>query len=319
MRPGEPFEFFGQYRVQSKRISHPSRLAGCWAILRTYDPDSATINALLRSDPQWRGEAVVGIRPAFIGQRAGEFANEPDILYKRSHFYRADGSNDMPCDIIDVRKAAARWTERRRFASRLLGQETAMEVEDTIGDVQRIAALEYYVHEAGHCVGYDTISKYQDGYFQLRSKTVWPLVYLEEFRADLLAFGFAASLLPPHTAAAVFLYNVLLRLGSHIEGVEQRGQHPYGAIPFLLYALLRRTGFFILPASSKSGSSLRIKSIAADDIVQHMHSLDVLARAELVEPTALSGTDAALRAATFYRSLLDQNMVDEFDGIVGSS
>ncbi len=319
MRPGEPFEFFGHYRVQSKRISYPSRLAGCWAILLSSDPDSATINALLRSDPQWRGEAVVGIRPAFIGQRAGEFANEPDILYKRSHFARSGGSNDMPCDIIDIRKAAARWTGRRRFVSRLLGQETATEIEYTIGDVQRIAALEYYVHEAGHCIGYDTSSKYQDCYFRICGKTVWPLVYLEEFRADLLAFGFAASLLPPHTAAALFLYNVLLRLGSHIEGVEQRGHHPYGAIPFLLYASLRRTGFFISPASGKSGSSLRFESTAADDIVQHMRTLDALARAELVEPTALSGTDAALRAATFYRSLLDQNVVDEFDGIVGSS
>jgi hypothetical protein len=316
---GKPFDFFGVYRVQSKRTGKPSRLVGRWATVRLPVLSCASVNTLLRSDPHWRGQASINIRPAFIERRIGEFENEPDILYKRSHFDQHDNSEKMPSDIIDVCKASARWNGRRRFMVGLLGLENANVVEGLIGDIGHVATVEYYMHEAGHCIGYDTASKYRDTYFRVEGKTVWPLVYTEEFRADLLSFGFAASLLSTRMAAATFFYNVLLRLGSHVEGVKQNGCHSYGTIPFLLYASLRRFGVLLAPSKTCSAASLNFATLTPEDIVDHMRELDAWVRSEVVERIDVGGTDAALRAALFYRSILTQDIVEEFDEIVGSA
>ncbi|WP_331319005.1 hypothetical protein [Methylobacterium mesophilicum] len=318
MERGDWFDLRGNYRVQSKRQHSLSRLSGHWATLDSADLNSAAVNAHLRLDPQWRGQAKLEIRPALVERRAGEFAKEPDILYKRSNFIRSERSETMPSDIIDVRKALNRWRQRRSFTSSLLGHEVMLVIEKLIGDIEQISAIEYYVHEAGHCIGYDTDSKYRDGYFKVGGKTVWPLVYIEEFRADLLGFGFAASLLPSKTASSVFFYNVLLRLSSHIEGVRQYGHHPYGVIPFLLYATLRRSGLLGAPLDNGGSMVLNITTFTPEKIVQYAHQYAALARSEAVELDAEDGSDAAIRAALFYRSLLHQKIVDEFDAVVKS-
>jgi hypothetical protein len=260
----------------------------------------------------------VNIRPAFVDEREGEFAEEPDILYKRSHFERI-GGDPMPSDIIDVGKAAERWSARRTYMRKLLGDDTASEVEDRIGKIERIAALEYFMHEAGHCLGYDTASKYRDGYFRIRGKTVWPLVYVEELRADLLSFGFAARYLPQDSAIAIFLYNLVLRLSSHLEGVDQRDYHPYGAVPSMLWGLLYRASFIRPARCDETDRTLVLSSLEPATVLRHMNALNDVARAELVEPTSLQPTDAALLAANFYRSLLDDQTVGSFERGVGTA
>jgi len=87
-----------------------------------------------------------------------------------------------------------------------------------------------------------------EGYFQPAGRAAWPLIYVEEFRADILSFGFAADRLEERQAASVFLYNVLLRFGVHLEGKAKDNSDPYGPIPVMLYLLLRRLGWFELEA-----------------------------------------------------------------------
>ena len=309
---GEAFDLSGTYRVQSRRIGHPSRLAGRWAILPAVDPDMAFTNDMLRADPQWRGQSMVDIRPAFVERREGEFAEEPDILYKRSHF-EPGGAAVMPSDIVDVLKAAERWSARRGYVRKLFGGDVAAELASRIGSIERIAALEYFMHEAGHCLGYDTATKYRDGYFQIHGKTVWPLVYVEELRADLLSFGFAARYLPRDLATAIFFYNLLLRFGSHLEDVDRRGCYPYGAIPFMLWGLLYRAGFIRPVAGTATDRVWVISSLDPATVICHMKALGDLARERLVELDSLEATDSAITAANFYRSVLEDDTVRSFD------
>jgi hypothetical protein len=132
-------------------------------------------------------------------------------------------------------------------------------------------------------------------------------------RADLLSFGFAAHYLPEADAIAIFLYNVLLRFGSHLEGVDQRGCHSYGAIPFMLFGLLYRAGF-VRPARGGEGDRLFvISSLEPAAVIRQMNTLSNTAREDLVESPSLQATDSALAAATFYRSLLDDETVSPFD------
>jgi hypothetical protein len=289
---------------------------GRWTNALIGGVDSDAVNSRLRSDPAWRGGALVNIRPALVEHREGEFAKEHDILYKRSHFEPALESDDMTSDLVDVRKAAVRWIDRRPHIETLFGTEVASILEARIGDIEQVAALEYYVHEGGHCLGYDTTKKHRDGYFQIEGRTVWPLVYVEELRADLLSFGMAADLAPADLAGAAFLYNILLRLGSHREGVLRDGRQPYGAIPLMLLTLLRRTGFVQIPAPSGREGRIGIATMDSEKILQIMRHLSDHARAALVEPGDKSGTDAALQAAAFYRQNLEAECVDTFKSVV---
>src|SRR4029077_9956015 len=243
---------------------------------------------------------------------------EPDVLYKRSHF-EPIGCDTMPSDIIDVLKAAERWSGRRAYVQKLFGDDVASELASRIGGVERIAALEYFVHEAGHCLGYDTAAKYRDGYFRIYGKTAWPLVYVEELRADLLSFGLAARYLPRDVAIAIFLYNLLLRFSSHLEGVDQRGHHPYGAIPFMLWGLLYRAGFIRPARDTERGRILVLSSLEPITIIRHMTALSKVARARLVEPASLQAIDSALLAAKFYRLLLDEKTVSFFDRAIAAA
>ena len=211
----------------------------------------------------------------------------------------------MSANVVDVVKAAGNWHQRRPFLAALLGDVAFAQAERLIGDVQGVAADEYFVHEAGHCLGHDTARKYAQGYFRLAGKVAWPLIYVEEFRADILSFGFAADLLDEQRAASVFLYNVLLRFGVHLEGKAKDGSEPYGAIPVLLYSLLQRLGW--LEPTAGPDASLCVASLVPADLVTVMRSCAAAGCHDLVEPElrADTGTDAALVAARYYRSVLD--------------
>ena len=157
----------------------------------------------------------------------------------------------MDTNIVDVDKAARNWRIRRPYLHALLGREAADQVQTRIGSIRSVAAAEYMMHEAGHCLGIPTEEKYRAGYFRLGGKTIWPLVHLEELRADLLSFGFAAEALKPDAAAGLFLYNVFLRLGVDLEGRATRCIPPYGPIPGLLFVLLHDAGA-LAPGSDRA-------------------------------------------------------------------
>ena len=313
MGPGEPFAFQGTYRVQSKARGKPSRLEGRWGVCEEGELDEATVNQLLVSNPFWSGASRVQLKPAFVIERDGEFAEEPDILYKKSHFVPTCGGSAMPTNIVDVAKAATRWREREPFLVALLGEAVYSQAAKLIGGLEGVVANEYFVHEAGHCLGYDTERKYAQGYFQIAGKIAWPLIYVEEFRADLLSFGFAADLLGEHSAAAVFLYNVLLRLGVHLEGYANGVPNPYGDIPFMLYSLLRKQGW-VEPDTAHPGV-LCVTSLVPADLIVLMRASVAHCCYWLVQPEWLAdtGTDAALGAAHYHKRVLsDHHLVQEF-------
>ncbi|MBR0683069.1 hypothetical protein GXW74_21445 [Roseomonas eburnea] len=309
------FDLEGTYRVQSRRVGRPSRLVGRWGIGNSpHHLDEYAINVRLAHDPAWRGTRAVKLRPAFVEQRAGEFEQEPDILYKVSQFIPAEGKSPMPTNIVDVAKALSNWDRRVPVLRALIGQKSTEELQAFLNPrLARVIANEYFVHEAGHAIGYDTESKYADGYFKLAGKTVWPLIYVEEFRADLLSFAFASDLLDRQEAAAVFVYNVFLRLGVHTEGLAQAQREPYGPIPTMLYALLREFGWLV-PGPKWEMPPLRVGPLAPTSLVELMSACAARARAQLLTPELAAGssaTDAALVAAHFYRSTMSNSQAND--------
>jgi hypothetical protein len=302
MHCGSEFELIGNYRVQSRSRGEASRLVGRWGVSSEGELSNDLVNGSLRRHPLWLGNATVSLAAAFVSERHGAFLNEPDILYKKSHFVSRDPISDMPFDVVDVLKAASRWASRRRYPRALLGSSCLEAAEALIGDVKVVAADEYFVHEAGHLLGYDTTRKYQDGYFRVAHRTAWPLIFVEEFRADIVSFEFAAELLDETRAAALFLYNVLLRLGAHIEALDEGAIEPYGSIPFMLFALLTDVGW-IEPCDA--GAAIRLTSMLPTDIVAVMRKCAEIGCRLLVVPEleSRSNLDVAMNAARFFNEI----------------
>lgn len=298
MHRGSEFALIGNYRVQSRSRGEASRLIGLWGVPSDGELNNGLVNGSLRRHPLWLGKRTVSLAAAFVSERHGAFLSEPDILYKRSHFVSHDPKSTMSFDVVDVAKAAALWANRRRYLRALLGHSCLLNAETLIGDVRIVAADEYFAHEAGHLLGYDTTSKYGDGYFRVAGRTAWPLIFVEEFRADIVSFEFAAELLNERRAAALFLYNVLLRLGAHIEAADKSAIEPYGSIPLMLFALLTDVGW-IEPGDR--GAAIRLTSMQPTDIVAVMRKCAEIGCRLLVAPEleAKSGLDVALNAARY--------------------
>jgi hypothetical protein len=312
MHRGSEFEFVGNYRVQSKSRGEASRLVGQWAVPSAGELNNDLVNGSLRRHPLWLGEATVSLSAAFVSGRDGAFLNEPDILYKRTHFVSRDPATLMPFDIVDVLKAASRWAGRRRHLRALLGPSCLAGVEALIGDIRIVVADEYFVHEAGHRLGYDTSKKYEDGYFRVGGQTAWPLIFVEEFRADIVSFGFAAELLDEARAAALFLYNVFLRLGSHLEAADESAIEPYGSIPLMLLALLKDVGWIEL---ADGGPAIRLNSTKPAEIVAVMRACAEIGCRRLVVPEleSKSGLEVAMNAARYVHEVKsDPRTVAEF-------
>lgn len=235
------FSFTGTYRAQSHDEAAPSTLHGRWSSARDV-LDDGTINAALRAHPQWRGEATIALRPALVTARSGEFASEPDVLYERELFTPEPSTPPLPADIVDVHKSRALWQAQAPHLATVVSERTYGAIAERLRDLDAVIANESYVHEAGHLLGYDMRRKQADGYFSASGRTAWPLVYLEELRADLHGFGFAVALLPPEQAVRVMLYGLARRFGVHREGLATRGVAPHGIVPFLLFSLLRELG-----------------------------------------------------------------------------
>jgi hypothetical protein len=304
----ERFELRGRYRVQSRRVFAPSTLTGTW-----YDVpgvlDNDVINRALSAHPLWQGRARVALRPALVRHRSGMFASEPDILYKRDLFVAAPDSAAMETDIVDVLKSQYNWAQRAGCAETLFPTQFGLLVE-RLRALGPIIANEYVLHEAGHFIGYDVPSKQRDGYFALGGKTAWPLIYLEELRADLNAFGFAARLLPAEAAAAIFLYNLMLRFGVHREGLVHRQQAPYGLVPFLLFCLLHELECLTVRRCGDR-AVLLLSRLDATALVAVMRACADHADAALNRPEteAASPLDGAIASARYVRDRLERDVL----------
>lgn len=303
------FSFTGRYRVQSRRETAPSALAGAWyaspGLLDDY-----VVNDALRAHPQWQGTATVQLRPALVTARSGKLASEPDILYKRELFTPDPSTPSMTTDIVDVPKAQAQWAARMHHVQALFPSDTFAALAP--GDLERVIANEYYVHEAGHLLGYDVRAKVADGYFASTGRTAWPLVYLEELRADLQGFGFAAALLHPDRAAQILLYNLALRFGVHREGITTTGVAPYGMVPFLTFSVLRELGALVV--TEVAGRAVfRLASLDTLDLVRVMLACAAHARTRLTAPELATADplERALGAGRYVRERLSDGAAIE--------
>ncbi|WP_434041499.1 MULTISPECIES: hypothetical protein [Sorangium] len=314
------FSLSGNYRVQSRREAEPSKLVGDWFPAAEGLLDADTVNHALRAHPFWSRSTNVELRPALVTGRSGKFATEPDILYKRDFFLPDPGTMSMPVDIVDVRKSRENWAARAACTKNLLADGTYERLTERLDDLDVVIANEYYLHEAGHFLGYDVLTKYQDGYFAPGGKTAWPLVYLEELRADLQAFGFGARLLPAAQAARILLYNVALRFGVHREGLATRGVAPYGIVPFLLFCILRELRF-VSVALMNDRWVIRLANLDEFAIVRVMRACAEHAESELTIPE-LATTDVIERALTaakyVRRRLADTDAINDYARVMGA-
>jgi len=101
-------------------------------------------------------------------------------------------------------KAAAQWQQRWPFVASLFVDDDAANLARIVDDVVKVIANEYCCHEAGHQLGRAVQTKSQESYFSPGGKVQWPLIWVEEFRADLHSYSIALELLPPQAAAALF-------------------------------------------------------------------------------------------------------------------
>lgn len=278
-------DFFcsGFYRVQSRRTPVPSELAGDWHSPSPGDLTSDAINQALRRHPLWRGSAQVALSVARVTRRSGAFC-EPDALYYRRFF---NGHPPMTSDVLDLPKLLDHWAEREPYVRTLLGPSWI----SMVGEPTTAAVNEYMCHEGGHALGWDVGTKYAAGYFRPRGRPAWPLIFTEEFRADLHSFGLALDLLPADRAAQLFAYHLQHRLGLAARSYHTGGPDA-GAVPYLLFHLLADLG--AIPPPPEPARLLSLMRACADHAAR-----------ELAEDSDL--LDAALRAAAYYRRrILDE-------------
>lgn len=297
MTESESFLFRGRYRVQSYLSNAPSLLAGQWMSADSRLLTSEIMNASLARRRAWRGVHEVALTAALIQEREGTFAAEPDVLYKRDLFTPDPDSAVMHRNIVDIHKSTEWWRRRRPHAVVLFGEEVVTAIEHRTDDLRFVIANEYFCHEAGHMLGLDVLTKQADGYFRLSGRFLWPLVYVEEFRADMQSFGFALELLPRTMAASLFLYHLVTRMTVATEARRGDGKG-YGSVPYLLFCQLSKCGFL------RADQTLHLSGLDDDTIAAAMDycSEHALAALTAIENEAGDPIDAALNAAAYYRA-----------------
>lgn len=286
------FAYRGAYRMQSRLDSSPSVLEGRWFEPEGYERAEAAVAAVLRCSPLWRGEATVRLRPADVERRGGAFAEGDDALYYADVFVPDPGSEPLPANVLDVSKLRGHWAARRADAARVLGAAPFAALERMAGDVPASAAREYLCHEAGHATGFDIDAKHRAGYFRPAGELVWPLVFVEELRADLMAMGVAAEALEPAEAAGVFAYHLVHRFG--LAALSARtGADGAGMVPYLLFCALEDIGLVPLEGVE----------MERDAVLAAMRACGEHAARELTAPelAADDPVEAAVNAARYYR------------------
>lgn len=288
------FQLHGLYRVQGSHRPALSRLDGYWLEGGQNLLNDELLNRCLQRHPLWRSQFRCTLKPAVVRRREGLFATRSDILYKRSYFSPATGSMAMTTDIVDILKGESLWRQRRAYAVALLGEDGHAAAISQIVDLRSTIANEYYVHEAGHGLGYDVDHKTADGYFRPGGRPSAALIALEEVRADMHALGIALRILPEVAAVGIFVYNVLLRQGIHLEALAAGRPAPYGFIPYLLFREILASG---LDLGSDSGSLvwsdrerlLETMESVAQRAEQNISTPEVTARDWIGSATAAAG------------------------------
>lgn len=308
------FSLAGQYRVQSHNSFTFSTLEGIW-LKSDFDLLSADeVNGALVLHSQLTGNARVELRPAIVTKRSGKFETEPDILYKHEFFVPMKGTPAMAKNIVDVLKAVVNWHDREKFVRLLFYDDYYDIIASRLENLKLIVANEYYLHEAGHFLGYDVLSKYGDGYFSAGGKVAWPLIYLEELRADFHSFGFGVQLLAAEHAVKIFLYNLALRFGVHRQGIVTANIAPYGLVPYLLFCILREIGYLSV-IWSHGQPVLTFSDSTTDGMLQVMRECAAIAESQMTAPELCTQDpmECALIAASYVRRKLeDSNAVEEF-------
>lgn len=274
------------------------------------------INSALRAHASWQGREQVRLAPALVYQRHGTFSSEPDILYKKDLFISKRGTPAMDMNIVDILKSRNNWISRIGCIKEIF-PESSLLVLQKLSGLEPIIANEYMLHEAGHFLAYDVCAKQREGYFSVMGKTAWPLVYLEELRADLNSFGFAVQLLEPEKATQIFLYNMMLRFGVHRQGIVQEQQAPYGLVPYLLFHLLQDFGFLSI-CQQHGRSSFKFVSLETDQLIAIMRACARHAEQELNGPelTKTTSLERAIVAAKYVRNRLDDTAMAKLYGLV---
>jgi hypothetical protein len=211
-----------------------------------------------------------------------------------------------------VPKACAQWAGRARHLQALFPTDSYAELVRRLPDLDVVIANEHHVHEAGHMVGYDVRAKRADGYFESTGRTAWPLVFLEELRADLEGFGFAAALLPPERAAQILLYNLALRFGTHREGLATTGVASYGMVPFFTFSLLRELGALAI-TEADGRAAFELTSLDTNHLVRVMLACAEHAQTRLTAPELATSDplERALCAARYIRERLSDGKAVE--------
>jgi len=298
------FSFTGTYHAHGHPKALPSMLCGRWSS-PSNALDDGCLDAALRAHPQWQGEATLALRSAFVTTRSGELRSSPDVLYERERFTPSQGTPPLPADVLDLRKAVAQWRIRVPHVAAVLSERTHGAIMERLHDLDVVIANRTLVHEAGHLLGYDMRRKHADGYFSASGRTAWPLVYLEELRAELHGLGFAVALLPPEQAVAVLLYDLALHFGVHREGLVTDGVAPHGIVPFLLFSLLRELGAIVVTETDRV-PTFRLATLDTPWLHRVMLMCSDHAQIRLTAPE-LAATDPlrrALGAARYVRERL---------------
>lgn len=241
-----PFAFSGKYRFQSEQQAEFGTLNG-ETVERAETLTLVELNSYLRTHERWHGNSLVLLKAAIFSERRGVFSRHADGLYYARNF--SDSSQPFSNDLLDLVKLQCLFDERTPLLRSVLTAEAFDWLLEMIGDVHRAVVNEYMCHEAGHCLGYSVGEKYKDGFFRFGGRLRWPLIYLEEYRADTNSWSIADRLLKPSAATSVVAYTFAHRLGLAIGNLRE-GRPGAGYIPFLHFSSLLKRGALRLESTS---------------------------------------------------------------------
>lgn len=215
-----------QSRISAARSSLVGRIVRPHRALMASD-----LNGYLADSVGTTPEPPVNLSVIEVAERTGAFADNDDALYYRHHFV-ADADVHMPSDLLDLLKLRALFVRRTPIIMPCLSPESRNVLSILSDNLERIAVNEYMCHEGGHALGYSIQHKISQNFFRIEGRLCWPLIYMEEFRADLRSWAIAAELLPAQEAAEVILYTFLHRMGLAAENFLER-RPGAGFIPYL--------------------------------------------------------------------------------------
>ncbi|WP_298626073.1 hypothetical protein [uncultured Zoogloea sp.] len=260
------------------------------------------MNSAIERHNRWQGHMRCSLRAADIWLRSGQFETRPDILYKMSHFRASEGTPPMPANIVDLTKALRLWERRQPVYAALFGFEGLEAALHLIGNVDQAIVNEYFLHEAGHCIGYSVEEKIRDNFFTPGGEPSPLLIALEELRADAHGLQLALEVLEPADAVAVFVYYLLQRFGVHVEGLHETGTAPYGLIPYLLFDALQVAGFYLPHGASAQWPTREV-------LLTCMRDISTIMDDAVTGPELMAGSPVA--AAFAGGSYLRQRLLEE--------